>query len=33
MCIAGPCKGRPLRSVPTHVRGGEVFIETRIFML
>jgi len=32
MCIAGPCKGRPLRRIPTHVRGGDVFIETRIFM-
>ena len=33
MCIAGPCKGRPLRRIPAHVRGGDVFIETRVFML
>ncbi len=33
MCIAGPCKGRPLRRISAHVRGGDVFIETREFML
>ncbi|NQV54762.1 MAG: Rieske (2Fe-2S) protein [Rhodospirillales bacterium] len=33
MCIAGPCKGRPLRQIPSHVEGGEVFIRTRALML
>jgi len=33
MCIAGPCKGRPLRAIPTHVRDAGVFIKTRTLML
>ncbi|MDP6428562.1 MAG: Rieske (2Fe-2S) protein [Rhodospirillales bacterium] len=31
MCIAGPCQGRPLHCIPAHLRGSDVFIETRPF--
>ncbi len=28
LCLAGPCEGSHLKSLPIHVRDGEVFLDT-----
>lgn len=28
LCVSGPCEGSHLKSLPVHVRGGEVYLDT-----
>ena len=29
LCVAGPCKGTPLRRIPASIRNGDIYIEAR----